>query len=650
MSTRCADLEVRSPSAITLIEFRTGKPAVFRIDGEKGSDRVGRVIRSPVKNGTIVVLESLLVAAAYVAGAQIGFKLAFLHSQVSPVWPPEGISLAAVLVRGYRVTGGVILGAFLANFLNNPHLPTAGLIAAGNTLSVLTAAFLIHKLTGSNNPFSRARHVLRFLTIGTMPGAAVSAFIGVTSLYFFGFVPAEAYVNVVLTWWTGEMQGLVIIAPFLFAWSRAPRIQSVPKGRVFLRLLEAFVLLASLTGAGFLVFHSVMPLSYLPLPFMLWAVFRFQLKGGTTATIIVSFVATYFTVNQTGPFAHISGEQISMNTSLLFLELYIGSLTVLTLVVAATVTERAEALASQEAVASELRDQSEAFYRFVPAGFLRILGKKSALDIQLGDTREGVVTVLFSDVRSYTTISENLTPTENIELLNAYLARMEPVIHSHGGFVDKFIGDAIMALFDEGRGSETSSDRAVACAVEMRRTLQRFNELRAKTGRQPLDCGIGISTGLVVLGTVGSLERLDTTAIGDTVNLAARLETLTARFGLPVLVSTSTMNTMNHPERFQSRMLGTVTMKGKRRPVEIHEVFDTDPPELAEKKRRSADLIAQAFPLYVGREFARALELYEQARLLHDELLLGQYIERCKGYMVVPPPEDWNGSEVLREK
>ncbi len=151
-------------------------------------------------------IEIGLVAAAYIAGAQLGFFLAFLHSQVSPVWPPEGISLALVLLRGYRLAPGVLLGAFLANYLNNPHLPTATLIAVGNTASVMLAAYFIKKYTGSVNPFTRVRSVLIFLTIGTMPGAAVSAFTGVTSLRAFGFVPVETYWHVMLTWWTAKIE------------------------------------------------------------------------------------------------------------------------------------------------------------------------------------------------------------------------------------------------------------------------------------------------------------------------------------------------------------------------------------------------------------------------------------------------------------
>ncbi|AFM10760.1 putative integral membrane sensor protein [Turneriella parva DSM 21527] len=173
------------------------------------------VINKRVQNA-FYVLEILLVATAYIAGAQLGFFLAFLHSQVSPVWPPEGISLALVLLRGYRIAPGVLAGAFLANYLHNPHLPTAALIAAGNTSSVLLAAYFIQKYSGRANPFTRVRSVLIFLTVGTMPGAAVSAFTGVTSLRAFGFVPPETYWRVMLTWWTGEMQGLIIVAPFVY--------------------------------------------------------------------------------------------------------------------------------------------------------------------------------------------------------------------------------------------------------------------------------------------------------------------------------------------------------------------------------------------------------------------------------------------------
>jgi signal transduction histidine kinase/CheY-like chemotaxis protein len=284
-----------------------------------------------------------LVAAAYVAGAQLGFFLAFLHSQVSPVWPPEGISLALVLLIGYRMGLGVLLGAFLANYLNNPHIPTAALIACGNTASVMLAAYFIRKYNPNANPFTRVRGVLIFLTIGTMPGAAVSAFTGVTSLLLFGFVPAEAYWRVVLTWWTGEMQGLIIVAPFVYTWAKLPAIRwSIDRG------VEVPLLIASLVSLSYIVFRAGFDLTYLPIPFIIWAIFRFKMHGAVTAISILSFTSTYYTIRQQGPFAVMRGDQLSINDSLLLLELYIGVFTVMTMVMAATIQEREDYLITEE--------------------------------------------------------------------------------------------------------------------------------------------------------------------------------------------------------------------------------------------------------------------------------------------------------------
>lgn len=287
-------------------------------------------------------IETFLVAGAYIAGAQLGFFLAFLHSQVSPVWPPEGISLALVLLRGYRLAPGVLLGAFLANYLNNPHLPTAALIAGGNTASVLLAAYFIQKYTGNGNPFTRVRSVLIFLTIGTMPGAAISAFTGVTSLRAFGFVPAETYWRVMLTWWTGEMQGLIIVAPFVYTWARLPAIRwSYDRG------VEAPVLITSLVALSYIVFRAGFDLTYLPIPFIIWAIFRFKMHGAVSAIIILSFASIYYTIRQQGPFAVMRGDQLSINDSLLLLELYIGVFTVMTMVLAAIIQEREDYLIAE---------------------------------------------------------------------------------------------------------------------------------------------------------------------------------------------------------------------------------------------------------------------------------------------------------------
>ncbi|MBS0619694.1 MAG: MASE1 domain-containing protein [Spirochaetes bacterium] len=290
------------------------------------------------------VIKIIFVAAAYVAGSKLGFFLAFLHSQVSPVWPPEGISLAFVLLWGHRVAPGVLLGAFTANYLNNPHLPTAVLIACGNTSSVIIAAYLIRRLTPVGNPFTRVRNVLFFLSVGTIPGAAVSALIGVTSLFVFGFVESGAFWHVALTWWTGEMQGLIIVAPFVYTWSRLPTIRwSIDRG------IEAPLLIASLVTLSYIVFRAGFDMTYLPIPFIIWAIFRFKMHGAVTAISILSFASIYFTIRKQGPFAIMRGNELSTNDSLMLLELYISVFTIMTMVLAATIQEREDYLISEEA-------------------------------------------------------------------------------------------------------------------------------------------------------------------------------------------------------------------------------------------------------------------------------------------------------------
>lgn len=248
-----------------------------------------------------------------------------------------------MLIGGYRMAPGVLIGAFLANYFNNPHIPTAGLIACGNTASVLLAAYFIRKFNPAGNPFTRVRSVLIFLTIGTMPGAAVSAFTGVTSLLLFGFVPVEAYWRVLLTWWTGEMQGLIIVAPFVFTWAKLPAIRwSIDRG------IEVPLLIASLVSLSYIVFRAGFDLTYLPIPFIIWAIFRFKMHGAVTAISILSFASIYYTIRQQGPFAVMRGDQLSINDSLLLLELYIGVFTIMTMVLAATIQEREEYLISEE--------------------------------------------------------------------------------------------------------------------------------------------------------------------------------------------------------------------------------------------------------------------------------------------------------------
>ena len=181
----------------------------------------------------------------------------------------------------------------------------------------------------------------------------------------------------------------------------------------------------------------------------------------------------------------------------------------------------------------DLLNINTAYSRFVPNEFLRTLGRESILDVHLGDQIQGTMTVLFSDIRSFTTISEGMTPQENFTFLNDYLKQVIPPIRMNHGFIDKYIGDAVMAIFPD------TPEDAVKAAIGMLRELEAYN--RKGKLKCALRIGVGLHTGTLMLGTIGDDARMDGTVISDTVNLASRLEGLTKRYGASLIVSEQTL-------------------------------------------------------------------------------------------------------------
>ena len=178
--------------------------------------------------------------------------------------------------------------------------------------------------------------------------------------------------------------------------------------------------------------------------------------------------------------------------------------------------------------------------------------------------RQLQLTVLFADLRSFTTITENMQPREILHDLNEFVAYMEPAIRNNEGFIDKFIGDAIMALFH-------SPEQAVQACLDMSEALERLNLSRSGTGKLPLRMGMGVHTGNLVLGTMGTENRLTTTVLGDTVNVASRLEGLTKRLNVPVAISDQVVQECTHMQgRF--RRLARVRLKGRATPVVVHTI------------------------------------------------------------------------------
>lgn len=218
---------------------------------------------------------------------------------------------------------------------------------------------------------------------------------------------------------------------------------------------------------------------------------------------------------------------------------------------------------------SRLQKTLESFERFVPEKFLTVIASDGIENIQVGVAATRVITILFADIRGYTSMSEQMTPLETFALLNDYLACMGQVINDAGGFIDKYIGDAIMALFeDESTGS------ALRAALAMQQALEIFNAERRSKAQPIVNIGIGIHRGEVVMGTVGFTSRIESTVIGDPVNVAARVEGLTRKYNRTVLVTESVIAALKYPEDFELRLVDdAVKVKGKDELVAIYELI-----------------------------------------------------------------------------
>ena len=247
---------------------------------------------------------------------------------------------------------------------------------------------------------------------------------------------------------------------------------------------------------------------------------------------------------------------------------------------------------------------AEATSRFVPNEFLAFLGCDSIVDIKLGEAVELEMSVLFSDIRDFTTMSEQMTPTENFKFINSYLSRMEPLIVENQGFIDKYIGDAIMALFSEG------ADDAVKAGIAMLQTLAEYNRARASLGYVPVEIGVGINTGSLILGIVGGKSRMDGTVISDKVNLASRIESLTKNYGVSLLITQQTFDRLTNPGDYAIRVIDKVQVKGKSEWVTVYEVFDADLAEVKAGKLATLQLFTEALSLYNMKSFRQAAGLF----------------------------------------
>ena len=278
-----------------------------------------------------------------------------------------------------------------------------------------------------------------------------------------------------------------------------------------------------------------------------------------------------------------------------------------------------------------LRKVYEATAKFVPHEFINSLGHNFITDIKLGDHVEKIVTVLFSDIRDFTTISERMTPQENFKFVCSFNERMGPIIKRHGGFINQYLGDAIMAIFP-GTGAD-----ALSAAIEMQKEVDALNTLRESNDQPLIKIGVGMHTGPLIMGITGDLNRMDATTISDTVNTASRIESLTKHYKAAIILSDACLLQIEDKEKFYLRNLGRVQLKGKQETVKIHECFSGNSAKQMLHKKETLNYFNEGIMHYLAQSFEKAavsfkwIKAFQRAGLVPLKCSINKKSNVCAG-------------------
>ncbi|UCB46235.1 MAG: adenylate/guanylate cyclase domain-containing protein [Spirochaetota bacterium] len=271
-------------------------------------------------------------------------------------------------------------------------------------------------------------------------------------------------------------------------------------------------------------------------------------------------------------------------------------------------------------------------------------------EIKLGGEKQ-VATVLFSDIRSFTTLSEQLEPKNLVSMLNRYFTAMVDHIIRYSGVLDKYIGDALMVHFGILSDTKNSADNAVKTAIDMTKSLMDFNEQQENRKEPQINIGIGIHTGELVAGNIGSPNRMEYTVVGDTVNLASRAEGLTKLFGAHIVITEATHENLKDQGSYLSRPLDLIVVKGKTKPVLMYEIFDADSERTRQKKKETLQELNNAVILYRSRDFKKAKKIFfDLIKFNESDVLVKYYSNLCDYFLDNPPKDDWNGSAIMKTK
>jgi adenylate cyclase len=262
-----------------------------------------------------------------------------------------------------------------------------------------------------------------------------------------------------------------------------------------------------------------------------------------------------------------------------------------------------------------VRDARDVFEKFVPPAYLRRIATKGLQSIRLGEADQQDVTILCCDIRGFTPLSERLNPSELIAFVNRFLGRITKPVSRQGGVIDKFIGDAVLCIFE----GNDSAQRAVACGIEMLGKVKTFNAEEGRLKDQSVQIGVGLHAGPVILGTIGSSERMDSTVLGLTVNLAKRLEEITKKIGVDMIISDQVAKRLPDGNHYRLRELGEAWVKGALSPLTIFEVFDHDPPELRNLKDQIGPILAEGIGLLRAGHLEAALTKFQEAQRISSQ-------------------------------
>lgn len=288
---------------------------------------------------------------------------------------------------------------------------------------------------------------------------------------------------------------------------------------------------------------------------------------------------------------------------------------------------------------------NQSYSRFVPKEFFKVLGKENILDVRLGDQIEEEVTVMFTDIRSYTSLSESMSVSENFKFLNSYLKKAVPIINSNNGLVQSFLGDGIMALFLD------KVEDAIWSSIAFQKMVTEYSMSRIKKGRQPLKVGIGLHSGSLMLGIIGNENRMDVNVVSDTVNTASRMEGLTKYFGASVLISHDAYNRIDNPEQFNHRYIGKVQVKGKQKALKVYDFFDGESDKNRELKIKTKALFDQAMQQFSNKDFETAASSFEKVIALNPADLTAQlYQKKVASLIADGVAKDWTEVEIMGGK